>query len=167
MRLAFLFLFSITTVCGISQPAGYVQQNFCKNLNKVFEMGRKDNFESYDGTMVKQSAMLVVPGYAIKLDEFPITYADKDNRFVAKTNLNFDSLSALNKLEELKPMVGFCLDSSQWKKWEEVSGDDSNTVFFKELKEIRAVSSDLELNLAIIIAAPKVYSLVMYIKRKR
>lgn len=129
-------------------------------------MGRKDNFETYDGTMVRQSSMLPVPGYSIKLEGFPVTYADKDNRFVAKTNLNFDSLSALNKLEELKSTVGFCLDSA-WAKWEEVNGDDASTIFFKELKQVRTVSNDLVLNLSIIIAAPKVYSVALYIKRKR
>lgn len=163
-----LFAFFLFSNCFcFSQTASYAQQNFCKNLNKIFELGRKDNFDSYDGTMVRQSAFLVVPGYSIKLDEFPITYADKDSRFVAKTNINLDSLSALQKLEELKSLVGFCLDTVQWKKWEEVNGDDAATVFFKELKEAKTVSNDLTLNLAITIAAPKVYSVVMYVQRRR
>lgn len=164
----FLFAFLLFSYCFCpAQPTGYAQQNFCNNLNKVFELGRKDNFESYDGTMVKQSPFLQVPGYSIKLDDFPITYADKDSRFVAKTNLNLDSLSALIKLEELKSLVGYCLDTLKWKKWEEVNGDDATTVFFKEFKEVKAVSNDLTLNFAITIAAPKVYSIVMFIKRKR
>lgn len=167
MRGFFLFLFSLSQLCSFSQSVSYTQQNFCKNLNKVFELGRNDNFESYDGTMVKQSALLPVPGYSIKLEGFPINYVDKDYRFVAKTSENLDSLSALKKLEELKLFVDFCLDTIQWKKWDEVNGDDSTTVFFKEFKEARAVTKDLTLNLAIIIAAPRVYSVVMYIKRKR
>ncbi len=167
MRGFFLFLFLFFSLSGFSQPPGYAQQNFCKNLNKVFELGRNDNFESYDGTMVKQSPFLPVPGYSIKLEGFPVNYADKDNRFVAKTNENMDSLSALKKLEELKTFVGYCLDSMQWKKWEEVNGNDSATVFLKELKKARATTKDLTLNIAIIIAAPKVYSVAMYVKRRR
>ena len=166
MKRFFLAFLLFSSFLSFSQTVSYAQQNFCKNLNKIFELGRKDNFDSYDGTMVRQSAFLVVPGYSIKLDEFPVTYADKDSRFVAKTSLNLDSLSALKKLEELKTLVGFCLDTVQWKKWEEVNGDDAATVFFKELKEAKAVSNDLTLNLAITIAAPKVYSLVMYVQRK-
>jgi hypothetical protein len=64
-------------------------------------------------------------------------------------------------------LTWFCLDTLQWKKWEEVNGDDAATVFFKEFKQERAVSSNLVLNLAIIIAAPKVYSIVMYVRGKR
>ena len=152
---------------GFSQSVNYTQQNFCKNLNKVFELGRKDNFESYDGTMVKQSPFLAVPGYSIKLDGFPVTYADKDNRFVGKTNENMDSLSALKKLEEMKMFLGNCLDTLQWGKWSEVTGDDSTTVFFHELKEVRTAARDLVLNVAAIIVAPKVYSVVMYVRRRR
>ncbi len=167
MRLAFLFLFSFTALCGFSQSASVAQQNLCKSLDKVFELGIKDNFDSYDATFTKQSAFLVVPGYAIKFDEFPITYADKDNRFVAKTNLNLDSLSALKKLEELQTLVGVCLDSVKWAKWEEVNGDDAFTAFFKELKQARAISNELTLNIAVTIAAPKVYSVVMYVKQRK
>jgi len=167
MKGFFLFLLSVSLLCGFSQSVSYTQQNFCKNLNKVFELGRLDNFESYDGTMVKQSALLPVPGYSIKLEGFPINYVDKDYRFVAKTNENLDSLSALKKVEELKSFVGFCLDTLQWSKWSEINGDDSTTNFFKEFKEARAVTKDLTLNLAIIIAAPRIYSVVMYIKRKK
>ena len=162
----FVFLLLTAGVC-FSQPPGYAQQNFCKNLNKVFELGRNDNFESYDGTMVKQSPFLPVPGYAIKLEEFAINYADKDHRFVAKTNVNLDSLSALKKLEELKLFVGTCLDTTQWTKWTEVPGDDPATVFLTEFKEIRTFSKDFALNLAILIAAPNVYSIALYVKKKR
>jgi hypothetical protein len=150
-----------------SQNSEYLHSRFCKNLNKVFELGRQDNFDSYDGTMVKQSPLLPVPGYSIKLDEFAITYADKDHRFVGKTNLNLDSLSALQKLEELKAYVGYCLDSTQWTKWTETAGDDSTTVFFKELKEVRADAKDLNLILAVTLAAPKVYTVNLYVKRRK
>ncbi len=167
MKQLFISLFSFVTLNSFAQSASVTQQNLCKSLNKVFELGIKDNFDSYDATFTKQSAFLVVPGYAIKFDEFPVTYADKDNRFVAKTNLNLDSLSALKKLEELQSLVGFCLDSVKWTKWEEVIGDDASTAFFKELKQTRATSNELTLNLAITIAAPKVYSVVMYVKQRR
>ena len=167
MKHLLLFLFSITALCCCSQSTNITQQNLCKSMNKVFELGIKDNFDSYDATFTKQSAFLVVPGYAIKFDEFPIAYADKDNRFVAKTNLNLDSLSALKKLEELQSLVGLCLDSVKWAKWDEVNGDDAATVFIKELKQARATSNELTLNLAITIVAPKLYSVVMYVKRRR
>lgn len=166
MRATLLFFLSIATLCSSSQSVNVTQQNLCKSLNKVFELGIKDNFDSYDATFTKQSAFLVVPGYAIKFDEFPITYADKDNRFVAKTNLNLDSLSALKKLEELQSLVAVCLDSVKWAKWEDVNGDDASTAFLKELKQTLATSNELTLNLAITIAAPKVYSVVMYVKRR-
>ena len=151
----------------LAQNSDYTHTKFCKNLNQVFELGRKDNFDSYDGTMVKQSPFLPAPGYSIKLDEFAVNYVDKDNRFVAKTNLNMDSLSALQKFEELKSYIGFCLDSVQWSKWTEISGDDSTTVFFKELKEAKAVAKDLDVKLAVVIAAPKVYTVNMYVRRRK
>lgn len=162
----FYFLL-ITFSTAVGQNTAYKQQNFCSSLNKVFELGRNDNFESYDGTVVKQSPLLPVPGYSIKLENFPINYADKDHRFVAKTNLNLDSLSALSKLEELKGFVGYCLDSVQWQKWNEVAGDDSTTVFLKELKQAQAQTRDMNLSLAIIATAPKIYSVVLYVKRRR
>ena len=164
-RFSVVFFLLLTGYC-FSQQVNYKQFNFCKNLNKVFELGREDNFDSYDGTMVKQSPLLPVPGYSIKLENFPINYADKDHRFVAKTNENIDSLSALNKLEELKLFVGYCLDSVEWKKWEEVNGDDASTVFLKEHKQVKAVSKDLNLSLAILVVAPRIYSIAMYVKRR-
>ncbi len=160
-------LFIAFSISVSSQTPEYEQSNFCKNLYKVFELGRKDNFDAYDGTLVKKSAFLTVPGYSIKLARFPENYVDKDNRFVAKTIENFDSLSALNKLEELRLFVGFCLDSSEWNKWTEVWGDDSTTYFFKELKELKAVAKDLTLTLSVTIAAPKVYTVNMYIRRRK
>ena|ERR1043165_4624193 len=158
-------VFLLTAIVAFSQSEAYIQQSFCKNLNKVFELGRNDNFESYDGTLVKQSPFLPVPGYAIKLEKFAINYADKDNRFVAKTNLSMDSLSALQALDQMKQFVGFCLDTVQWKKWEEVNGDDKATVFLTEFKELRATSKDLNLTLTILVVAPRVYSIALYVKR--
>jgi hypothetical protein len=150
-----------------SQNQQYLHTRFCGNLSKVFELGRKDNFDSYDGTLVKQSPLLPVPGYGVKLDEFAVNYVDKDKRFVAKTNLSLDSLSALQKLDELKAYVGFCLDSAEWHKWTESHGDDSTTIFFKELKEAKAEAKDLALVLAVALAAPKVYTVNMYVKRRK
>ena len=164
------YFFSAFCLCillsGFAQTNTYEQLNFCKSLSKVFEMGRYDNFDSYDGTMVKQSPLLPVPGYGIKLDRFPVNYADKDHRFVGKTNENFDSLSATIKLEELKTFVGNCLDSAQWNKWTETTGDDSTTAFFHEFKEAKATSKDMNLTLAIITVAPKLYSVNLYVRRR-
>lgn len=167
MKRFFFVLIIFSSHLLLSQNSDYLQKNFCMSLGKIVELGRKDNFDSYDGTLVKQSPFLPVPGYSIRLDNFPVTYADKDHRFVAKTNLNMDSLTALHKLEELKSFVGLCLDSIQWNKWVETIGDDSTTFFFRELKEAKAVAKDLCIDLAVVIAAHKVYTINMYIKRRR
>lgn len=166
MRVIVFVLLALVSVSCVAQFDDYKQQNFCKNLYKVFEQGLNDNFESYDGTMVKQSPALPVPGYGIKLENFPVNYADKDHRFVAKTNQNFDSLSALARLEELKKFVGFCMDTVRWAKWYDEAGDDSSTAFLKEFKQAKAYSKDFNVSLAILTAAPKVYTIVLYIKRK-
>ncbi len=166
-RTMLLLLTLLAALYSSAQNTSYKQQNFCRNLNKVFELGRNDNFESYDGTIVKQSPLLPVPGYSIKLEDFPINYADKDQRFVAKTNLNLDSLSALAKLDELKGFVGYCLDTVQWAAWTEVNGDDNTTDFFKELKQAQTHCRDMNLALAIVTVAPKLYTVVLYVKRRR
>ncbi len=166
MRIPVFILLVFISVNCCAQFDDYKQQNFCKSLYKVFELGLIDNFESYDGTMVKQSPMLPVPGYGIKLEKFPVNYADKDRRFVAKTNENYDSLSAEARLIELKSFVGYCLDTVRWAKWYDERGDDSTTVFFKEFKQAKAYSRDFNVSLAILTAAPKVYTIVLYIKRK-
>jgi hypothetical protein len=164
-RIFFVLLFPF--LFGYPQTSAYVQQNFCNSLKKVFELGIKDNFDSYDGTLVKQSPFLQVPGYSIKLEGFPVNYADKDHRFVAKTNLNLDSLSAINKLEEMKLFVGNCLDSTTWSRWSDANGDDSTTVFFKELKESVSTSKEFNLTLAVVSVATKVYSINLYVHRRR
>ena len=164
MKLPFLIFFLFWTHLIQAQSAAFKQEEFCHNLNKVIEDGRKENFEALNAVMEK-NLLNPYQGYTIKLAGFPITYVDKDKRFVAKTNLNLDSISALKKLDECKAQVGFCLDSTQWFKWTEVPGDDPATVFLKEVKELRAIESTLTLNLAIIRVAAKEYSVVMYIKR--
>ena len=150
----------------VRSSALVIQGKFCNALYKVFELGRQDNFDSYDGTFVKESPFLQVPVYGITLEKFATNYADKDHRFVAITNLNLDSLSALQTLAEMKTFVGNCLDTLNWNKWEEINGDDASTVFLKEFKEAKAVSKDLELTLAVTSVAPKIYSLNLYVKRK-
>ena len=166
MKKFFLLIITLYTTFLPAQNTAYLHANFCKNLNKVFELGRKDNFDAYDGTMVKESPFLPVPSYSIQLNQFAINYVDKDSRFVAKTNLNMDSVSALEKFEQIKTYIGFCLDSTQWSKWSDLNGDDSTTVFFRELKEARTYTKDLFVTVAVVIAAPKVYTVSMYVKRR-
>lgn len=155
----------LLSLAGHAQSASYEQQRFCTNLEKVLEDGRKENFESINGTNAKQSPFLIVPGYSIKLDPFGIIYVDKDNRFVGKTNQNFDSLSALKKLEELKPLVNYCLDSTMW-YWISTEGDDSTTVFFKEEHQLQAHGAEFIISLAMDKVAAKLYTVNLYIKRK-
>lgn len=150
----------------VAQTASYEQQKFCTNLEKVLEDGRKENFESINGTNAKQSPFLVVPGYSIKLEPFSVIYVDKDSRFVGKTNQNFDSLSALKKLEELRPFVGYCLDSTMW-YWTELNGDDSTTVFFKEERQLQAHGAEFTISIAMDKVAPKLYTVNLYIVKRR
>jgi len=148
-----------------AQTNTYQQQYFSKNLNKVFESGRKENFESINGVNEKESAFLPVPGYSIHLQPFNTIYVDKDNRFVGKTGEEMDSLSAIKRLDELLALIGPCLDST-W-QWREVYGNDSTTPFFKEIKELRAATADLELNIAMVQIAPNLYTANLYIRRKQ
>lgn len=166
MKKYFYLVLFFSATQSYAQSAEAIQANFCKALKQVFELGIKDNFETYDGTMVKQSPFLPVPAYGIKLEKFALNYADKDNRFVAKTNLNLDSLSSMQELEAMKIFTGNCLDTLQWSGWSEINGDDTGTVFFKELKEAKAFSGNLELTLAVVKVAAKIYSINLYVKRK-
>jgi hypothetical protein len=166
MRFVFVLFCILSFQLSFSQVSDSKHNTFCKNLNKVFELVRTNNLDAYDVTFVKQSPFLAVPGNSIQLERFPVTYVDKDERFVAKTNLNLDSLSASQTLEEFRSYVGYCLDSS-WYKWDEMLGDDSYTPFFKELKQSGAYTSNINLRLAIISVAPKVYSINMYITRRK
>ena len=166
MKLVLSAFLMIVFLLGISQSTNMKQTNFCNSLSKVFLLGRNDNFSSYDGTTVKKSAFLVVPGYSVTLEDFAINYADKDNRFIARANTNLDSVSALAKLEELKYKVGACLDSTQWEKWILSDGNDAATPFFKELKQAKAVTHDFTLTLAMVCVATNLYSVNMYVKRR-
>lgn len=161
-----LLLFFFTTVTLFGQTTDYEQVKFCTNLNRVFESGRVENFESLTGLDAKQSAFLQVPGPKIKLQNFPVLYVDKDSRFVGKTNQNFDSLSAIARASELKAYITPCLDSTQW-FWLDFTGDDSTTVFFKEDYEWQAISKELTLTLATVRISEKVFTVNMYIKRNR
>lgn len=164
------FVFAVAGIfflqASYSQTPEAVQARFCNALYKAFELGINDNFDSYDGTYEKQSAFLQVPSYGIHLEKFPINYADKDHRFVAKTNLNLDSTSAERTLEEMKTFAGICLDTINWQKWIEQPGDDASTVFMKEFKTAKALSKNLTLTLAIVSVAPKLYTINLYIKRR-
>jgi hypothetical protein len=166
MRYIWSLLISATACHALAQNTDAIHQQFCTNLYKVLESGRRENFESLNGTLVKQSPLLPVPGYSIKLEPFPITYVDKDRRFVGKTNQNFDSLSALRKADELKDYIKYCMDSTQW-TWSEAWGDDSTTVFFKELKQLKANETMFTIAIAVDAVAPKVYNVNLYIKRNR
>ena len=153
------------TQTSTERTAAYEQQRFCSNLNKVLESGRQENFESLTGMNERQSSMLPVPGYSIRLAPFKTVYVDKDSRFVGRTMENMDSLSATKRLEELKPLVAYCLDST-W-KWSEVPGDDSTTAFFNEFKELRATNPQFTINLAMDIVVPKLYTVNLYIRRNQ
>lgn len=151
-------------LAAAQEDAAFEQQSFCKHLSEVLDNGVRDNFASINGTAARQNFLVPVPSYSIKLERFPITYVDKDHRFVGKTNLNFDSLSAVQELEKYKAFVAPCLDSTHW-HWSQTEGDDSTTVFFNELKEFRARQESFTITLAVIHAAIKVYSIVLYVKR--
>lgn len=153
-------------VRSFSQNAQYLQQKFCSNLNKVLESGSMENFESLDGMRNKQSPLLQVPGYAISLDPFPIVYVDKDNRFVAKTGLNMDSVSAIAKWNQLRTVVEHCLDSVRWAFWADSVSDNPQTVFFREERYNRAMSNIFNLDLAIVRINEKIWTVNLYIRRR-
>lgn len=161
-----VIVLSIVLLPVFSQNATYERQKFCNALSKIFESGRVENFESLAGMNSKQSPFLQVPGPNIKLEGFPVLYVDKDSRFVGKTNLNMDSVSALKKVDELKAYISSCLDSSQW-FWLDFQGDDSSTVFFKEVFYWQSVSKDLTLTLSAVNASGNSYSANLYIRRNK
>ena len=166
MKKFLIALCCISVQTTFAQTPEFIQAKFCNALYKVFELGINDNFDSYDGTYVKQSAFLQVPAYGIHLEKFPVNYADKDHRFVAKTNLNLDSVSAVKMFEELQIFSGNCLDTVNWQKWTPQEGDDATTVFMKELRQAKAQSKQLMLSLAIVSVAPKLYTINLYVKRR-
>lgn len=161
-----VIILNIVLSSVFSQNPAYEKQKFCSTLSKIFESGRIENFESLAGMNSKQSPFLQVPGPNIKLDGFPVVYVDKDSRFVGKTNLNMDSVSAIKKVDELKAYFSSCLDSSQW-FWLDFQGDDSSTVFFKEEFYWKAISKDLTLTLAAVNASGNSYSANLYIRRNK
>ncbi|MFN8285367.1 MAG: hypothetical protein U0V74_01370 [Chitinophagales bacterium] len=166
MRLTvFLFLSFLTLILKAQQPTKE-QQNFCRNLEKVLEDGRMENFESINGMNEKQSPFLPVPGYNIRLEPFTVIYVDKDHRFVGKTNQSYDSLSALQRLEELKAFTGYCLDTTIW-HWVPQYGNDSTTLFFTEEKQWIATSPEFTFSLAMDKTGIKTYNVNLYIKRRR
>lgn len=171
MNRAFILgLSMLLTLCACAQTAAermaaYEQQKFCSNLNKVLESGRQEDFESLTDMNERQSSALPVPGYSIRLAPFDVVYVDKDRRFVGKTNENLDSLSAVKRLEQLKPLVANCLDST-W-RWSEALGDDSSTVFFKEFKQLRAIGPEFTISLAMDVVAHNLYTVNLYIRKNR
>jgi hypothetical protein len=162
----FSALIFFATQFTVAQNPIYEQQKFCNALYKIFESGRKENFESLMGMNSKQSPFLQVPGPNIKLENFPVLYVDKDNCFTGKTNLNMDSASAVKKLEELKPYFSKCLDSIEW-VWLDFTGDDSTTTFFKEAYYWQAFNKELTLTLASVHLNGNLYSATLYIRRNR
>ena len=165
LGLSMLLALCASAQTGTERMAAYEQQKFCSNLNKVLESGRQENFESLTDMNERQSPALPVPGYSIRLAPFRVVYVDKDSRFVGKTNENLDSLSALKRMEEIKPLVAHCLDST-W-HWTEMLGDDSSTVFFKEFKQLRAVGPEFTISLAMDQVAPRLYTVNLYIRKNR
>ncbi|MBL7776732.1 MAG: hypothetical protein JNK66_00400 [Chitinophagales bacterium] len=158
------FLFANIVMAQFATP--YEQQKFCKNLEQVLESGRKENFESISGTNAKQSAILVVPGYSIHLPKFPVIYVDKDKRFIAKTNLNMDSLTSVIQFNDYKDFVYSCLDTSKWKIMPPTVGDDSSTVFITEHQTISVQNLEFFLTIASEKVAEKVYSILFYLRRR-
>ncbi len=165
MRLTVVFCF-LSLQMVFSQSATKEVPEFCHHLHKILDSGIKDNFESVTASSDHVSPFLKMPGQSLHLEKFPIYYVDKDSRFVGKSNLNFDTLSALKKLEELKEYVEVCLDTTQW-TWLAFDGEDSTTVFFHETKELLAISKELTLTLAMVEVAAKEYSIDLYIRRNR
>mgnify|MGYP006155044341 FL=1 len=164
--LVWMFMaFGVSAQTGAERMAAYEQQKFCSNLNKVLESGRQEDFESLTDMNERQSSVLPVPGYSIRLAPFDVVYVDKDRRFVGKTNENLDSLSAVKRLEQLKPLVANCLDST-W-RWSEALGDDSTTVFFKEFKQLRAMGPEFTISLAMDVVAHNLYTVNLYIRKNR
>lgn len=166
MRSILLLAFILVVMHMVAQQPTYEQKRFCRNLEQVLEDGRQENFESLNGMSEKQSPLLPVPGYSIKLDPFGIIYVDKDHRFIGKTNQSFDSLSALQELEKLKEFTAYCLDTATW-HWSEKTGNDSATVFFTEEKQLIATGPEFIFSLAMDKVANKVYTVNLYIKRRR
>ena len=101
-----------------------------------------------------------------KIEPFGIIYVDKDHRFIGKTNQSYDSLGALQRLEELKHFTGYCLDTTIW-KWAPQLGNDTTTLFFTEEKQWIATSPEFTFSLAMDKVGTKTYNVNLYIKRRK
>jgi hypothetical protein len=160
--LAVTFLLLLGAGCYAQDAA--LKKEFCDNLNEVLESGRRENFESLKSALFKTVPLMDTHQPNLKLPGFPKLGIDKDQRFVAKTLISTDSLSAIRKLDELKPYVLSCLDSTKW-TWDTRTGDDTTTVFFKEYKELLGTDGTITITLAMVGVANNVYSDNMYIRR--
>lgn len=158
----FLLFFSMPF---FAQSTVQEQNSFCSALMTVMESGRQDNFESIGHSRTKASAFLAVPVAPAKIPRFPVTYVDKDSRFVAKSNVTYDSLSAIQELEVLKEFVGTCLDTAKWEKWNTEIGDDASTPFFIEFHRAEARSAEFLLTLAMVKTGTKTYTINLFLKR--
>jgi hypothetical protein len=169
---SFRFLFATCSLLFIqysliAQASTAEHNSFCSSLMNVLQIGKYDNFESIGYTRVKASPFLEVPVAPAKMLRFPVVYVDKDSRFVGKSNITYDSLSALRELEVLKDFVGVCLDTAQWQKWNTEINDDPSTVFFTEFHRAEARSADFLLTLAMVRAGNKTYSIHLFIRKKK
>ena len=151
----------------IAQASTAEQNSFCSSLMNLLQIGKYDNFESIGYTRVKASPFLEVPVAPAKMLRFPVVYVDKDSRFVGKSNITYDSLSALQELEVLKDFVGVCLDTAQWQKWNTELNDDPSTFFFTEFHRAEARSADFLLTLAMVRAGNKTYSIHLFIRKHK
>jgi hypothetical protein len=163
-RAIFLLQLSLS-VSIFAQSTVQEQNSFCSALMNVLESGRQDNFESIGHSRTKASAFLAVPVAPAKIPRFPVTYVDKDSRFVAKSNVTYDSLSAIQELEVLKEFVGTCLDTAKWEKWNTEIGDDASTLFFIEFHRAEARSAEFLLTLAMVKTGTKTYTINLFLKR--
>ncbi len=155
-------LFLVFSNCFAQEAA--LKKEFCDNLKDVLESGRRENFESLKAALFKTVPLMDTHQPNLKLPGFPRLGIDKDQRFVAKTLISTDSLSAINKLNELKTYVSSCLDSTQW-AWNMRVGDDTTTAFFKEYKELYGTDGTITITLAMVEVGNNVYSDNMYIRR--
>lgn len=165
-KLYVFFVFYLLFVIALAQlPPDVEKAKFCKGMKQVLESGRHENFESITGAE-KQSSWLPVPGYTIHLPRFPIIYVDKDSRFVAKTNINMDSLTAAAQLLSYRDYVMQCLDTAEWKPGEIITGDIAETPFFTEHQVYPVISKEFKLHVANVRLTDKVYSILFYIRRR-
>lgn len=165
--LSLIFFCLLFTTSIKAQPAPHEQNSFCSSLTNVLENGKHDNFETIGYTRVKSSAFMEVPVGPVKMPRFPVVYVDKDSRFVGKSNITYDSLTAIQELEVLKTFVGTCLDTAKWQKWNTELNDDPTTPFFTEFHRAEARSAEFLLTLAMVKAGNKTYAINLFVKRHK